>query len=171
MNHRFVDEPIPGYPKVHDSGDAAADPRGLEIVKPKPPAPTELEVIPWADPVLDRLGQDPRGPYVERFWVSVLGPTSTLLLRRLAQGLEANPDGFSLDPNAWAVELGVGTKGGKHGPFWRSVDRCCRFGVATRNGSTLAVRTKLPQLTIRQIQRLPAHLQAAHAAWNYPDAA
>ncbi len=165
MNHRFVDDPIPGYPKVRPETEALAPEPA------KPPSPSELAVIPWSDPMLERFGLDPCGQYVERFWVSVLGPTSTLLLRRLAQALEEQPEGFMLDTTAWAIELGVGTKGGKHGPFWRSLERCCRFGIVTRNGSTVAVRTRLPQLSMRQVARLPPHLKAAHDAWSLPEAA
>ena len=174
MNHRFVDEPIPGYPALRGVDERGGHERGSDehdAAPARPAPPTELTVIAWSDPMLERLGFDVRGDYVERFWVSVIGPTSTLLLRRLAHGLELNPDGFDLDAKDWATELGVGTKGGRNGPFWRSIDRCCRFGAASRNGATIAVRTKLPALTLRQVDRLPPHLQAAHAAWLRPNAA
>lgn len=125
-----------------------------------------LQVTALCDPVLDALGHDPRSGYVEQYWLSILGPSATLLLRRLAAGLEAKPDGFDLDPGLWALELGLGNRGGKHGPFWRSIDRACRFGMAQRNGEVLAVRRKLPPLTARQIDRLPNHLRRAHEAWT-----
>ncbi len=124
-----------------------------------------LIVRPWEDPLIEKLGHDPRSPYVERYWTSILGPSATLLLRRLATGLEISPDGFELDTVAWAQELGLGIRGGKNGPFWRSLDRTARFGAAQRNGATLVVRRKLPPLNLRQIDRLPPHLQQAHQAW------
>jgi hypothetical protein len=37
-----------------------------------------LAVEPWEDELADRVGFDPRSPYVERFWLGVLGPTITL---------------------------------------------------------------------------------------------
>lgn len=125
-----------------------------------------LRVRAWADPVLDNLGHDPRSAYVEQYWLSILGPSATLLLRRLAGALEAKPDGFELDPQQWALELGLGARGGKHGPFWRSIDRACRFGTAQRNGELLAVRRRLPPLTARQVDRLPDHLRRAHEIWT-----
>ncbi|MEM7338572.1 MAG: hypothetical protein AAF467_07995 [Actinomycetota bacterium] len=125
-----------------------------------------LSVRALTDPVLDVLGHDPRSPYVEQYWLSILGPSSTLLLRRLAARLETEPDGFDLDPAEWAMELGVGARGGKHSPFWRSIDRACRFGMARRNGPTLMVRRRLPPLTVRQVERLPDHLRRAHEAWS-----
>ena len=43
-----------------------------------------LTIRPWPDEVIDRLGFDPRSPYVERFWLGVLGPSTTWLMRRFA---------------------------------------------------------------------------------------
>ena len=47
------------------------------------PVPT-ISITPWADPIIDTLGHDPRSEYVERFWLPTLGPTTLLLLRRIA---------------------------------------------------------------------------------------
>jgi hypothetical protein len=127
---------------------------------------TRLQVIPLVDAVIDSLGHDPRSLYVEQYWLSILGPSATLLLRRLAAGLEEQPDGFELDPVEWALELGLGARGGKHGPFWKSIDRACRFGMAQRNGELLAARRYLPPLNARQVGRLPDHLRRAHDAWT-----
>lgn len=33
-----------------------------------------VHVTPWPDPVIDAVGHDARSPYVERFWLSILGP-------------------------------------------------------------------------------------------------
>lgn len=121
---------------------------------------------PVEDPVLEQLGFDPRSDYVEQFWVSVLGPSAFLLLRRLAAQLESEPDGFDMDLVQWALELGLGTRGGKHSPVWRTLDRVCRFGLAQRNGEHISVKRKLPPLSLRQVGRLPDHLQAAHREWR-----
>ncbi len=124
-----------------------------------------LGVVGWPDPVLDQLGHDPRSGYVERFWLPVLGPSCLLLIRRLAAELERHPDGFEVESTRWARELGIGMKGGQHGPFWRAVERACRFGAARRNGPRLALRRRLPPLSARQVQRLPESLRLEHAEW------
>lgn len=129
------------------------------------PAP-RLLVTAWPDPVLDALGHDPRAPYVEKFWLSILGPSALMLLRRLAAALEQEPGGFPLDPAEWSAELGLGNKGGPQAPFWRSLDRVCRFGTAERNGELLAVRRRLAPLTHGQVKRLPTHLQPVHHRWQ-----
>ena len=56
-----------------------------------------MRVTPWHDPVVDRRGHDPRSAYVEQFWLGVLGPTATWLLRRLVAGFDHQPDGYELD--------------------------------------------------------------------------
>jgi hypothetical protein len=125
-----------------------------------------MTVRPWADAVIDELGHDPRSPYVERFWLGILGPSSTWLLRRLVAGLEAAPAGYELDLASTATELGLGGRSGRHSPFVRSIERCCRFGAADlQDDTTLRVRRKLPPLTRVQVERLPESLRAEHAVW------
>ena len=121
-----------------------------------------LHVRPLEDPVLAQLGHDPRSDYVEQFWLSILGPSAVLFLRRLATHLDHDPDGFDLDLVECAQELGLGSKGGKHSPMWRTLDRICRFGLASRSGPHVSLHRHLPPLTARQIERLPAHLRQAH---------
>ncbi len=127
---------------------------------------TEVRVTGWSDPVLDRLGHDPRSTYVEQFWLPIVGPSCLLLIRRLAAELERQPEGFTFDSAAWSLELGVGVKGGRNGPFWRAIERACRFGATYRNGPVLAVRRRLPPLTARQVDKLPRPLQEAHGEWT-----
>ena len=131
-----------------------------------------LEIEPWPDPVIDQLGHDPRSAYVERFWLGFLGPSTVLLLRRLADDLDTHPSGFTLDLVDAARSLGVGTRGGRHSPFMRTVERVCRFGAGQwRTSETLAVRRNLAPLTRGQIARLSPTLQAEHLRWvDQPDA-
>ncbi len=131
------------------------------------PSVTILPVRPWPDPVIDALGHDPRSAYVERFWLGILGPSTTWLVRHMANRLDATPEGFDLDLAATAAALGLGARGGRHSPFMRALSRCCQFDVAeARPDGMLAVRRKLPPLTRRQILRLPPELVAAHQAWQ-----
>jgi hypothetical protein len=55
-----------------------------------------LHVVDWSDPVVAALGHDSRSGYVETYWLPVLGPSCTLAARRIADWLEAEPDGFEL---------------------------------------------------------------------------
>lgn len=131
---------------------------------PALPAET-LTVRPWPDAVIDKVGHDPRSTYVERFWLGVLGPSTTWLLRRVAAGLEAEPAGFELPLAETARALGLGGEG-RNSPFVRALARCCQFEVAQPGGDgVLNVRRRLPPLNRRQLVRLPDALQAEHQRW------
>lgn len=128
------------------------------------PFPTTITVRPWIDARMDQLGHDPRSRYVEEYWLGVLGPTATWLLRRMAERLEESPAGFQLDIPAVAIELGVGGQVGRNSPCVRSLRRCARFGLAQpRDETTLLVRRRVPSLSHKQVERLPVHLRASHA--------
>jgi|SRR5579871_961542 len=130
-------------------------------------ATPHLPIRPRPDDVIDALGYDPRSVYVETYWLSVLGPSTLWLLRRLVAGLELQPDGFELPMAETARALGLGDKGGRSSPFVRSLVRLCQFDVAVPIDRTaLAVRRKLPPLNRRQVLRLPLSLQDAHQRWQ-----
>jgi hypothetical protein len=137
----------------------------MPLTEPSFPQQT-LAVEPWPDPVIDRLGHDPRSTYVERFWLGVLGPSTLWLLRRVADELDRHPEGFTLNLAETARAIGIGMRGGRNSPFMRSIERSCRFGAARFVGAgKLAVRRKLPPLTRQQALRLPESLQREHQTW------
>jgi hypothetical protein len=128
-----------------------------------------LTVRPWQDEVIDALGFDPRSPYVERFWLGVLGPSTTWLLRRMAAGFDSAPEGFELSLGETARALGLGDRGGRNSPFLRTVNRMIQFELARvldAGAGELAVRRRLPPLSRRQTARLSPALQAAHDRWQ-----
>jgi hypothetical protein len=128
-----------------------------------------LTIRPWADDVIDSLGFDPRAPYVERFWLGVLGPSTTWLLRRIAAGFDLCPEGFEMSLGETAQALGLGDRGGRHSPFLRTVNRMIQFELAqvvTAGAGELAVRRRLPPLNRRQMARLSPSLQADHPRWQ-----
>lgn len=128
-----------------------------------PPALEKLHITVWSDPVIDRMGHDPRSRYVERFWLGVMGPSTVLLLRHCAAELDGAPDGFDLDLVEVAGALGVGHKGGRNSPLARSLGRACRFGAARAlTSDQLQVRRRIPPLTRNQVTRLPPRLQREH---------
>ena len=119
-----------------------------------------LTISAWPDPIIDTLGHDPRSDYVERFWLPTLGPTSLLLLRRLASHLDREPDGCALDVADLSQSLGLGAREGTSSPLFRSLDRLTQFELACSPASrTYAVRRTVPPVNRRHVQRLPASLQ------------
>lgn len=138
-----------------------------DVPRPEPlPLPTTVHVMPWIDPVVDRRGHDPRSVYVEQFWLGVLGPTATWLLRRLVTGFDRQPDGYDLDVAHTARSLGLSVSKGMASPFAKAVQRCVMFGVATQRSDGWTVRRRVPAISQRHLQRLPPELQAQHHQWT-----
>lgn len=130
-------------------------------------SPVLLHVTPWVDAVVDALGEDPRSPYVERFWLPVVGPSTIMLVRRLADLFDGAPDGFDLDPRMFSRDIGVGAGTSNPAPFRKALERAERFGFVRRHGATdVVARRKLPPLTNGQVSRLPARHQRAHKEWQ-----
>jgi hypothetical protein len=126
-----------------------------------------LEVRPWEDEVLDRLGFDPRSPYVERFWLSIIGPSTTWLLRRIAAGFDVSPEGFQMPLAETARALGLGDRGGRNSPFFRTLNRMVQFELARASGpAELQVMRRVPPLNRRFVSRLSPALQEAHERWQ-----
>jgi hypothetical protein len=128
--------------------------------------PVSLTIQPWPDPVLDTVGHDPRSLYAERFWLPTLGPTALLLLRHLAAKFDAHPRGIELPVADTSRALGLGEREGTSSPIVRSLTRLEAFELACSDGQhTVAVRRNLPPANRRHLRRLPASVQADHAAW------
>jgi hypothetical protein len=139
----------------------------------RPPRPTGpsgegpvLHIVPWIDPVADPHGVHPCSRYVELYWLGVIGPSTTWLLRRLSYGLEVRRAGFDIDLAETARCLGLGERMGKNSPFRRALQRLCSFELARPQGpGSLAVRTRVPPLPLRHLSRLSQPLQASHRRW------
>lgn len=121
-----------------------------------------ITLIPWIDHRLDASGHDPRSAYVEEFWLGTLGPSTVWFLRHCANVLDA-ADSTAVNLRETASSLGIGHEGGSSSAMSKTVARACRFRAARAAGSaTLAVRLRLPQLSYRQLQRLPEPVQRRH---------
>lgn len=152
-----------------------ADSRSVPDPVPAPAdaAPDTIRIVPWVDPIADPHGVHPCARYVELYWLGILGPSATWLLRRIAYGLEIHPGGFTLHLAETARALGLGDRRGRNAPFPRALNRLVTFELArpanSRFGSPsggLAVRTRVPPLPLRHLQRLPPSLQASHRQWQ-----
>lgn len=127
---------------------------------------TMVTIRPWIDPLIDESGHDPRSRYVEQFWLGVLGPTATWLLRRLVAGLEQHPDGYSVDLEVTARAMGMSYSTRRSSPFAKALQRCTMFGLAHQTSDGLAVRRRVPQVAHRHLRRMPEQLQQEHQAWQ-----
>jgi hypothetical protein len=138
---------------------------------PTPSLPPDalIDIVHWSDPVVEANGFHISDTYNELFWLPILGPTATWLLRRLAGGLEQEPQGYTTDMSELARSIGVTYTPGKHNPFARGLHRCIMFGAAQQISvlprTTIGVRTVLPVLPHRHQARLPHQLRIAHDDW------
>lgn len=131
-----------------------------------PGVTTSFIVTPWWDPRLAKSGVDPRDPYVERFWLPVLGPSTVLLLRRFARGFEEQPKGFRVGTADTALALGLGRGTGRSSPIMRTVDRAATFGMLRHGGDgRIEARTHMPLLAARHVQQLTPVLRRLHGDW------
>jgi hypothetical protein len=120
-----------------------------------------IHIVPWKDALVEEHGYAIDDPYIEMFWLPILGPTATWLIRRLAGGLQHDADGYIVDMVDLARGIGVNYTPGRHNPFARALSRCTMFGAAQQ----IAVRSVLPQLPARHLSRLPHPLRIAHQDW------
>jgi len=119
-----------------------------------------LSVKPLTDTLVAQLGHDTRSPYTEMFWTPILGPSTTLALRRFAFALAARGP-YQVKVAELGRDLGLGGTG-NHSPIRRSLKRLVQFDVATWGGGELAVRTHVPTLAPRRL----AHLSPLGIEWS-----
>ena len=67
----------------------------------------ELFVTEWVDPVTSLVGFDACSEYVETYWLGVIGPSATWVMRFFARELEFFPNGYCLNLNDTAAVLGL----------------------------------------------------------------
>ena len=140
----------------------------VQLLDVLPVSEPTVMVVPWHDPVVEAVGYDVHSTYVELFWLNVLGPTATWLLRRLARGLDQYPFGYELDLADTAGALGLGYVQGATNPFLRALHRCVLFGVAQPYEGGIAVRRRLPPVAGRHLSRMPPSLRDTHVEWVRP---
>ena len=118
----------------------------------------------WPDPITDAIGHEPDSHYVEVFWLAIIGPTSTWLLRRANLLLKHSPDGYSLPRQHLAQELGLGHWKGSSSPFLKAIQRCSDFNLMLEQpGGKLYVRQRIPDIPRRMIHKLAPRLKLIHA--------
>ena len=128
--------------------------------------PTTVVIRPWIDPLVDEIGHDPRSLYVERFWLGVLGPTATWVLRRLTAGLADHHDGYCIDLASTAKAMGLSFNPGRSSPFSKALQRCTMFGLAHQTSDGFAVRRRIPTVAHRHLRRMPDSVRDEHDRWE-----
>lgn len=116
------------------------------------------------NPRVRRVGFDLTDPYVEQCWAPILGPSSTLLLRRLPE-LWRQQDPAQVEASELSRSLGLGAGTGKNSRIASTMDRLVRFGFAQPHGpgrDHLDVYLEVPPLQARHLAKVPQWSRDAH---------
>ncbi len=111
----------------------------------------------------------PTAPYVETYWLPVLGPTCIVTARRLSWLYLAEDGPFDIDVEVLSMTLGLGARRGRNTPMVKTLQRLRSFGVAHVNIGSYVLHG-FPHLSARHLRRLPAWMLEQHEQ-NHPHAA
>lgn len=121
-----------------------------------------LNVIRLTDPVIEDLGHDVRSSYVETYWLPILGPSAVWATRRMADWLDASPDGIEVSLAELGPSLGIGGQVSRNTSIVRTMVRLVDFGIASIAGDTYGLHTTFAPLPLRLMRHLPASLLERH---------
>ena len=121
-----------------------------------------FHATPHPDPRVHRAGFELDGPYLERCWLPVIGPSSVLLLRRMPH-LWQRGASVAVPVSELANALGLGGGTAKNSPVWRTADRLVRFRFAAwATPRELEVYSEIAPLPQRYLDRLPEPIRETH---------
>lgn len=115
------------------------------------------------DERVQRIGFDLTDPYVEQCWSAVVGPSATLLLRRLPSlWVERVPAEIGASELSRSLGLGVGV--GERSRLTNTLDRLVRFRLArpSPDGAGLDVYRQAAPLSPRHLDRVPQWTRGTH---------
>ena len=129
-----------------------------------PPQHLQIDPVEHASAAVRRMGFELDDPYVEEVWIAAIGPTCTLLLRRLPD-LWRHEVPAQVDAAELAGSLGLSRYIDKpRSQIWHTFERLRQFRLATpiRDGR-VGVFTRVPLLSDRLLARVPEWTARRHA--------
>jgi hypothetical protein len=115
------------------------------------------------DSRVQRVGFDLSDPYLEQCWAAVVGPSSTMLLRRMPVLWVAQvPAEIGASELSQSLGLGVGV--GERSRLINTLNRVVQFGLArpAPDGAGLDVYRQVAPLSPRQVARAPQWIRDTH---------
>lgn len=115
------------------------------------------------DERVQRIGFDLTDPYVEQCWSSVVGPSSTLLLRRLPTlWISRVPAEVGASDLSRSLGLGIGV--GERSRLANTLNRLVQFRLAkpSLDGTGFDVYRQVAPLSPRQLERVPEWTRGTH---------
>jgi hypothetical protein len=106
-------------------------------------------------------------PYVETFWLPVIGPTATLMLRFI--GRHVTTSSYKVfDPAEVSFCLGVSARTGRHSAMPKTVKRLTYFNLAVIDSNDddtdyrVTIPPSLPEVPAPLRHKWPEHLRILH---------
>lgn len=129
--------------------------------------PTQLVVIAYDDPAVERDGFGQDSEYLE-CWLGIVGPSVAWMWKKLARlTVEHEPEAVTIDTADMLTSIGLGQGLRRNSLGARTVARMVAFDLAKRggsDGSVLAVRRALPRLGEHRVRRLAPSARVFHDA-------
>ena len=123
------------------------------------PDRSELRIHPVPHPTAQvrQVGFLLDAAYVEQVWASVIGPSATLMLRRVAVLWHQQGHPATVDAIEFGRSLGLGPPVTR-----RTIGRLLQFGMARVTSDGLGVHTRVAPLSARQLRRITPLTRQAH---------
>ena len=106
-------------------------------------------------------------PYIDKFWLPILGPTAALLLHELMSKALIKNDPFHSTIGELSTCIGVGNREGNASPIAKNLKRLCDFGLISKYNELFYVPTNIEQMPEDKLRKLSYTLQSDHKRWIY----
>lgn len=104
-------------------------------------------------------------PYIDTFWLPLLGPTATLLLNSLMSRALYEHDQFDIELNKLSMSIGVGNREGSASPIAKNLKRLSDFGLLSKHNEKYYVPTSIDTIEENHLRKLNSALQLEHKKW------
>lgn len=114
-------------------------------------------------PATDDRRIDIGDPYVERFWLPLIGPASVCLMRWVDRERIAAFPVADIGPR-----IGLNKSSGRHSPTWRTINRLITYGFIDHSQSvesSLFLWSGVRPLSKRGLDSLPHDVRIAERLW------
>jgi hypothetical protein len=116
-----------------------------------------IHPVPHPNAKVRQVGFPLDAGYVEQVWVSQLGPSATLMLRRIATLWQHQGQLATVDAIEFGRSLGLGPPATR-----RTIGRLLQFGMSRATSDGLGVHTRVAPLSALQLRRVTPLTRQAH---------
>jgi hypothetical protein len=120
---------------------------------------SELRIhpVPHPNAQVRQVGFPLDAAYLEQVWASVIGPSATLMLRRITVLWDQQGHPATVDAIEFGRSLGLGPPATE-----RTIARLLQFGMARATSDGLGVHTRVAPLSARQLHGITPLTRQAH---------